>query len=109
MWNGIWTGVPNAASAAGSYQEISRAFLTCYLHTAARPGRNVWGWVAGAGVAAAILLAMVLSRRPVDTLVVYAPSPPPAPIVAYAKPAYKKPAHRAAAPKPIRQATVDPD
>jgi hypothetical protein len=86
--------------AVHSYQEISRAFLNCMETGPARPGRNPLGWMAATGIAAAILLVIVLGRRPAETLAVHPPSPPPAPMIAYERPVSEKPARRAA-PKSI--------
>jgi len=87
-----------------AYQEISVAFLGCYMgcymscYTGtmpARPARNRWGWVTAAcGIAAAILLAIALSRRPVERLAVQLPPPPPAPMMAYERQVSEKPARR---------------
>lgn len=95
--------VQQCAECRGSvsaYQEISGAFLGCYLscymgRIPARRGRYRWGWVAAAGgIAAAILLAVVLSRRPVERLAVQLPPPPPAPMMAYERQVSEKPARR---------------
>jgi len=89
--------------AVRSYREISEAFLHCYVETmTAQPGRKPWGWIAAAGgIAAAILLGIVLDQRPAETLAIQPPPPPPAPISAYETPVYEKPVRRAAASMPI--------
>jgi hypothetical protein len=104
--------------AAGSYQEISDAFLDAFLdgHVAAtqgKPTRSPLRWVAVAGgLAAAILLASVLAQPRPETLPA-PPQAPHAPAIAFEKTPARvvvARAHHAPAPKPIRPqwVVVDP-
>jgi hypothetical protein len=89
-----------------SYQQISEAFLDCYV--AAAPGKPTrsplrWAGVIG-GLAAAILLASVLARPQPETLPA-APQAPHAPAIAVEKTPARVVvvrSHHAPAPKPIR-------
>jgi hypothetical protein len=69
------------------YQEISGAFLDCYV--AATPGkstRSPWRWAAVAGgLAAAILLASFLAQPQPETLPAPPPQAPHAPAIAFVK------------------------
>ncbi len=98
--------------AVDSYQQISSAFLDCYV-AAVSPKRspNHWRWIAVAASAAAILVAAVVVRPRPQQL-------PPMPQVAHAPaiafeqtaaPTFAMRPHHPRAPKPIRPQWIAPE
>ena len=72
--------------AVRTYQEISGAFLNCYVAAMPVPqARKTMRWVAVAGIAAAIVIALVLAR-PREEQLQLVQRAPQAPEIAFEKP-----------------------